>query len=137
MEFDNDAELILKDVEILGDEDDREKELKTCLLRGFNERLNERNKRKRFVRERGLLNLRDMLNEEKKDSKEKQDINNRLKPFSRFLTQEKYDELLKGLLTEAKLRERILLLQGYRKNGIRTLEEAERLEREKKKEMER
>lgn len=27
---------MLKDVEILGDEDDKEKELKTCLFRAFN-----------------------------------------------------------------------------------------------------
>lgn len=43
-----------------------------------------------------------------------------------------YDNLLKGLLKEAKLRERILILQSYRKNGVRTLEDAEKLEREKK-----
>lgn len=36
VEYDNDAELMLKDVEILGDEDDKEKELKTCLFRAFN-----------------------------------------------------------------------------------------------------
>lgn len=39
MEYDNDAELMLKDVEILGDEDDKEKELKTCLFRAFNRTL--------------------------------------------------------------------------------------------------
>lgn len=69
VEYDNDAELMLKDVEILGDEDEREKELKTCIIRAFNRRLDEREKRKQFVLERGLLNLREKLNEEKKESK--------------------------------------------------------------------
>lgn len=69
VEYDNDAELMLKDVEILGDEDEREKELKTCIIRAFNRRLDEREKRKKFVLERGLLNLREKLNEEKKESK--------------------------------------------------------------------
>ena len=36
VEYDNDAEMMLKDVEIIGDEDEKEKELKTCMLRAFN-----------------------------------------------------------------------------------------------------
>lgn len=36
VEYDNEAEVMLKDVEILGDEDEKEKELKTCLIRAFN-----------------------------------------------------------------------------------------------------
>ena len=36
VEYDNDAEMMLKDVDILGDEDEKEKELKTCMLRAFN-----------------------------------------------------------------------------------------------------
>lgn len=134
VEFDNDAELMLKDVEMLPDDDEREKELKTCLLRLYNKRLSERNKRKQFVRERNLLNIREILNEEKKVSKERQDINNRLKPFSRFMSTAEYNDLMNGLMKEAKLRERILMLQSYRKSGMRTLEETEHFEREKRKE---
>ena len=59
----------MKDVEILGNEDEREKELKTCLLRAFNKRLEGRDKRKQFVLDHGLLNLRQILNDEKKESK--------------------------------------------------------------------
>ena len=79
MEYDNDAEVMLKDVEILGDEDEKEKELKMCLIRAFNRqfqnrslfvgRLAERNKRKQFVLERNLLDLRSILSEERKMSK--------------------------------------------------------------------
>ena len=69
IEYDNEAELMLKDVDIIGDEDEREMELKTCILRAFNRRLEEREKRKQFVLDRGLLNLRDKLIDEKKESK--------------------------------------------------------------------
>ena len=69
IEYDNEAELMLKDVDIIGDEDEREMELKTCILRAFNRRLEEREKRKQFVLERGLLNLRDNLIDEKRESK--------------------------------------------------------------------
>ena len=59
------------------------------------------------------------------DTQEEQDINNRLKPFARFLTPAEYDNLLQGLIKEARLRERIMELQKLRRNGVRTLEEAE------------
>lgn len=53
-----------------------------------------------------------------------------MKPFARFLSKKDYDLLMNGLIKEAKLRERVIRLQNYRKNGIRTLEEAERFEKE-------
>lgn len=69
VEFDNDAELMLKDVDILGDEDANEAELKRCVLRTFNRRLEERENRKRFVLERGLVQLKTLFAEEKRKSK--------------------------------------------------------------------
>ena len=68
-EFDNEAELMLKDVDILGDEDENEKELKRCMLRTFNRRLEEREQRKKFVLERGLVRLKTLLAEEKRKTK--------------------------------------------------------------------
>lgn len=62
------------------------------------------------------------------DIQEEQDINNRLKPFARFLSPQEYDSLLQGLIKEARLRERIMELQKLRRNGVRTLEEAEMAE---------
>jgi hypothetical protein len=41
------------------------------------------------------------------------------------LTPAEYDNLLQGLIKEARLRERIMELQKLRRNGVRTLEEAE------------
>lgn len=60
---------MLKDVDILGDEDENEKELKRCMLRTFNRRLEEREQRKRFVLERGLVRLKTLLAEEKRKTK--------------------------------------------------------------------
>ena len=51
-----------------------------------------------------------------------------MKPFSRFLSKEDYAKLLKGLTKELKIRERIMQLQKLRRDGIRTLEEADRIE---------
>ena len=41
------------------------------------------------------------------------------------MTPAEYDNLLQGLIKEARLRERIMELQKLRRNGVRTLEEAE------------
>ena len=49
-----------------------------------------------------------------------QELQDRLKPFSRFLSEEDYQKLLRGLKKELKLRERILFLQKGRRDGVRT-----------------
>ena len=43
-----------------------------------------------------------------------QELQDRLKPFSRFLSEEDYQKLLRGLKKELKLRERILFLSRGR-----------------------
>lgn len=90
--------------------------------------------------EHGLLDLKNIINEEKKRPKVdashanylqvEQEIFNMMKPFARFLSKKDYDLLMNGMLKEVKLRERISRLQRYRKNGVRTLEEVERLDKE-------
>lgn len=61
-----------------------------------------------------------------------QELQDRLKPFSRFLSEEDYAKLLRGLKKELKLRERILFLQKRRRDGVRTLEDADRADDAKK-----
>ena len=156
VEYDNDAEMMLKDVDILGDEDDKEKELKTCMLRAFNRMcvraliiMESLNVPRSFARTREAEEVcggaRPSRSEEhskrRKEETEgsftlccypqvEQDIVNLMKPFARFLPKKDYDMLMNGLIKEAKLRERIAKLQRYRKMGIRTLEEVERFEKE-------
>ena len=60
-----------------------------------------------------------------------------MKPFSRFLSSEDYAKLLKGLKKELELRERILFLQKRRRDGVRTLEDADRSDEAAKKEWKR
>ena len=156
VEYDNDAEMMLKDVDILGDEDDKEKELKTCMLRAFNRMcvtaliiMESLNVPRSFARTREAEEVCGGARpsgpeEHSKRRKEEtggsftpfcypqveQDIVNLMKPFARFLSKKDYDMLMNGLIKEAKLRERIAKLQRYRKMGIRTLEEVERFEKE-------
>ena len=156
VEYDNDAEMMLKDVDILGDEDDKEKELKTCMLRAFNRMcvraliiMESLNVPRSFARTREAEEVcggarpsgPEEHSKRRKEETEgsftlccytqvEQDIVNLMKPFARFLSKKDYDMLMNGLIKEAKLRERIAKLQRYRKMGIRTLEEVERFEKE-------
>ena len=156
VEYDNDAEMMLKDVDILGDEDDKEKELKTCMLRAFNRMcvtaliiMESLNVPRSFARTREAEEVcggarpsgPEEHSKRRKEETEgsftpfcypqvEQDIVNLMKPFARFLPKKDYDMLMNGLIKEAKLRERIAKLQRYRKMGIRTLEEVERFEKE-------
>ena len=58
IEFDNDAELLLAEMEFNDDDKTYEIEMKLKVLDIYNIRLDERMKRKKFVIERDLLNLK-------------------------------------------------------------------------------
>lgn len=58
VEFDNDAELLLAEMEFNEDDKPGEIEMKYKILDLYNARLDERIKRKNFVIERGLLDLK-------------------------------------------------------------------------------
>ena len=58
IEYDNDAELLLAEMEFNDDDKESELKMKFKLLDIYNARLDERIKRKKIVIERGLLDLR-------------------------------------------------------------------------------
>ncbi len=68
--------------------------MKYKLLDIYNARLDERIKRKKFVIERGLLDLRKQNNLDKERTKEEKEIHNMMKVFSRFSTPEEHEKLV-------------------------------------------
>ena len=58
IEYDNDAELLLAEMEFNDDDKESELKMKYKLLEIYNARLDEIIKRKKFVIERGLLDLK-------------------------------------------------------------------------------
>lgn len=58
IEYDNDAELLLAEMEFNDDDKESELKMKYKLLEIYNARLDERIKRKKFVIERDLLDLK-------------------------------------------------------------------------------
>lgn len=128
VEYENDAEALLADMEFKEDDTKWEKELKLKVVEIYNSKLDARLERKKFVVERGLL-----LKKENKRTKEEEDIHKEMKVFARFQTPEEHEALIQGLVNEHRLRKRIEQLQTYRQNGIRTLAEAEEFDKDKSK----
>ncbi len=62
VEYENDAENILADMEFFPDDHPTERELKLQVVRIYNNKLDERDKRKRFVIDRGLIDVKRQQN---------------------------------------------------------------------------
>ncbi|CAH1425838.1 unnamed protein product [Lactuca virosa] len=134
VEYDNDAEQLLADMEFKETDTDAERELKLRVLRIYSKRLDERKRRKDFILERNLLYADPF---EQCLSPEEKEICRRYRVFMRFHTKEEHEELLKTVIEEHRIRRRIEDLQEARAAGCRTSADAERyIEQKRKRESE-
>lgn len=87
----------------------------------YNKVLDERDERKRFVIDRWPSEIK---NEARfNDTVLRRNVYHAMKPFARFLTEEKHLELCEGLVKESILRYKLMELQAAKKEGVRTEEE--------------
>ncbi|KAJ8535187.1 hypothetical protein ON010_g13551 [Phytophthora cinnamomi] len=133
VEYDNEAEMILADMEFSEADHPTERELKLKVIQIYNQKLEKRTERKKFVVERGLLDYKLHQHTERKRPKEERELLAQVRPFARFQSPEEHDNFVEGLIAAMRLKKQILLLQEYRKNGVRTLAEAELYDADKKK----
>ncbi|KAL1319580.1 hypothetical protein AAHE18_15G288100 [Arachis hypogaea] len=134
VEYDNDAEQVLADMEFKDIDTESEREMKLHVLRIYSRRLDERKRRKNFILERNLL-YPDPF--EKSLSPEEVEICQRYKVFTRFHSKEEHMELLKNIIEEHRLIKRIQDLQEAHTAGYQTSTEAYKFIEQKKKEAER
>lgn len=132
VEYENDAENLLADMEFSPDDHPSERELKMQIIRIYNLKLAERDRRKRFVIDRGLVDFKKQQSIEKRRTKEERELVSRLRMFARFHSAADHEALVEGLLKAKKLRKQIELLQHYRAMGIKTIEGARQYEVERK-----
>lgn len=130
IEYDNDADQLLADMEFKDTDTDAERELKLRVLRIYSKRLDERKRRKDFILERNLLYPdpfeKDLLPEEG-------EIYQRFKVFMRFHSKEEHEALLRNIIKEHHIVKRIQDLKEARAAGCQTADEANRfIEFEKK-----
>ncbi|KAK6133189.1 hypothetical protein DH2020_033079 [Rehmannia glutinosa] len=132
VEYDNDAEQMLADMEFKDTDAEWERELKLRVIRIYNKRLDERQRRKDFIRERNLLDS----NRFKGLSSEERELCRRYEPLMRFASKEEYEELIESELAEHRTKKRIQELKEARAAGCRTSAEADRYIEQKRKQAE-
>ena len=114
IEFLNDAELEISELEFLDDDTKEEQEIKMNVLKAYNAQLEEREKRRKFVIERNLLDIKKQMNFERKLSKDDREIYNCLKPFAQYMDNSQFHELFDGIVLEKNIRQRLNQLKQYK-----------------------
>jgi len=105
-EFINDIEVELSPVEFSENNDEKEKDLKIKLdmFKDYNLILKEREKRKQFIFEKGLIDFRRQNRIESKLSKDEYDMLLFMKPFNRFYENSEFYDLFESIVIEQKLK---------------------------------
>ena len=103
-EFLNDTEIELSHLEFDNNDKEDEKKIKFDVLRDYNLRIKEREERKKFVFDKGLLDLRRQNRIESKLSRDEFELLLFLKPFARFYENSEFFDLFEGLAIEQELK---------------------------------
>ena len=103
-EFLNDAEIELSHLEFNDKENEKDYNIKMELLKDYNLILKEREKRKNFIFEKGMLDLRRQNRIESKLTKEEYDLLLFMRPFHRFYENSEFYDQLEGIFMEQQLK---------------------------------
>jgi len=120
VEFENDAEMYLADLEFYEDDTAEDRQIKFRQLDVYNKVLDEREERKNFVIDRWPIELE---NEKKFKGPIERPIFAAMKPFARFLPPEKHLALCQALAQEYILRMKLEELKQAKAAGVRTEQE--------------
>ncbi|XP_005157493.1 transcriptional adapter 2-alpha isoform X1 [Danio rerio] len=131
-EFDNYAEWDLKDIDFVDDDSDILHALKVAVVDIYHSRLKERQRRKKIIRDHGLINLRKFLILERRYPKEVQDLYDVMRRFARVVGPIEHDKFIESHTLEFELRREIHRLQEYRSEGIQSFCGAKVYERVKR-----
>jgi transcriptional adapter 2-alpha len=130
VEFDDDAEQGLADMEFGEKEAQSDRELKLSVLAIYNRKLRERAARKKFAIERGLLDYRALQARDARLGADERELAQRLRAFARFGSREEHERLVESALEARRVRKEIEKLQLYRLMGMETVGEVDEYERE-------
>ncbi|OMJ76705.1 hypothetical protein SteCoe_23866 [Stentor coeruleus] len=130
IEYENDIEMYLADLEFYDDDKTEDTEIKLKQLEVYNKVLDEREERKNFVIDRWPLEL---ANEKKyKNNIIEKTIYQALKPYARLMPPEKHQTLFEGLVKEYVLKLKLEELKEAQSRGIKTEDEFKKFLNEKK-----
>lgn len=131
-EWENDAEISIKDLQFADEDTPAERNLKFAMLDIYTMVLERRAARHAFIFAHGLQEFKRHQAMDKARSREEREVYATMKPFARFLTAGDFQRLIEGLVREEELRRQIGNLQNYRRHGLRSFEEISAFESERK-----
>ncbi|XP_046892361.1 transcriptional adapter 2-alpha isoform X2 [Hypomesus transpacificus] len=105
-EFDNYAEWDLKDIDFVDDDSDVLHALKIAVVDIYHSRLKERQRRKKVIRDHGLINLRKFQILERRYPKKVQDLYDSMRRFARVVGPMEHDKFIESH-ARAKVYERV------------------------------
>jgi len=132
-EWDHEAEIPIADLDFRDDDSEEIKQAKLRMLEIYNRRLDDRERVKQFILDRGLLNMKKEGALNKKRSAEEKLVRAKLRPFARLHSDDDHEALVHGLLVEQQLRLRIGQLKELRRHGIQSLFDGDCMELERRK----
>ena len=131
IEWDNDAEETIGDMEFLPTDSEEDRQLKLKVLAIYDAKLDKRESRKKFIISRKLWDYRRLHQDFEALPRDERDLVLRMRLFERFHTPQEHNIFIADILKAKRLRKEIAKLQMYRRIGIRTLVEAEKYELDK------
>ena len=125
IEFDEDAEANITEIDfsMLFTED--EIKAKHEYLKVYNERLDERERRKSFIISRGLTNLQTIVDQESKLDSNQREILHQLNPIAWYMSNDQFDKLKQDSFEEYRLSMLIEQLKILDKEGYKTIGDVE------------
>jgi transcriptional adapter 2-alpha len=131
IEHDNDAEHLIADMEFSAEDTKEDQNLKVEVIKIFNSKLDERERRKKFILDKKLMNYRENQEEFQKLPADERHLIHRMRLFERFHSIEEHKIFVDNILKAKRLRKEIAKLQTYRRLGITSLAEAQKYELDK------
>jgi Myb-like DNA-binding domain/Zinc finger, ZZ type len=131
MEWENDAEQVIADMEFSASDLPQDRQLKIQVVEIYNQKLDERERRKKFLLNRDLLDYRKNQQLDALIPRDERDLVRRMRLFERLHTPEEHKAFVGDIIRAKRLRKEIAKLQMYRRMGIKTLAEVERYELDK------
>ena len=123
-EHDNDAEQLLVHMSFNEDDTPLEREMKLATLHMYNQRLDERERQRKFIVENQLMDLKKMGARDRRRTKEDKDIYRRVRKVLQFSDNDQLEDFVQDLSAEQEIQKRIDKLVSYRQKGIRTMSDA-------------
>ena len=124
VEFRNDAEIELMEIDYKEKEENKKKEkmneIYDKILRDYNDVLKKREERKTFILDNNLYDVKKQFMNEKKLEKEDREIFQSIKQNLKYLTNEQFKEYFEGIILEKNLKSRLNQLLYYKKIGYKT-----------------